>query len=166
MNPIKRLVIHCSDSAFGNAALIDQWHRQRGFSKIGYHFVILNGYPDSRQYQNRKPWNFLDGTVECGRNLDTDPYLSEEEVGAHVYGFNQESIGICLIGGKSGFTSRQFHTLRELVNELLDNFHLPISAVFGHYELNQDKTCPDINMEDLRRYLADDHIKPLLNQEG
>jgi len=47
----KKVIIHCSDSSFGNAVLIDKWHRQRGFDNIGYHFVILNSHPFSSKQE-------------------------------------------------------------------------------------------------------------------
>ncbi len=163
MTQIKRLIIHCSDSSFGNALLIDQWHRERGFKRIGYHFVVLNGFPTSNHALSDQRWNFLDGSIECGRFLDADPYLDNEEVGAHAYGFNSESIGICLIGRDGKYTPRQFYSLRALVNELRRRFELPVSSVIGHCEINSGKTCPDINMEHLRRYLDDyDKITLLL----
>lgn len=161
---IKRLVIHCSDSPFGNALLIDKWHKERGFKMIGYHYVILNGFPSSHQLKSKQRWNFLDGSIECGRDLDTDLELEKNEVGAHAYGFNRESVGICLIGKEGKFTPRQFYTLRILLNELRGRFNLSTSAVVGHYELNPDKTCPDINMDHLRQYLNDyNKIALLLN---
>ncbi len=155
MNQIKRLVVHCSDSSFGSALLIDKWHRERGFRMIGYHYVVLNGYPTHNQMLSKQRWNFLDGSVECGRNLDADPYLEEKEVGAHAYGFNRESVGICMIGKEGKFTPRQLYALRVLINELRHCFGLPSAAVVGHCELNPHKTCPDINMEHLRQYLGD-----------
>ena len=41
------IIIHCSDSRWGNAWHIDTWHRDRGFQwpggAIGYHWVVCNG---------------------------------------------------------------------------------------------------------------------------
>lgn len=74
---IKYIVIHCSATPEGRhhtAKDIDLWHKQRGFSKIGYNYVIQ-----------------LNGTIELGRDVDKIP--------AHVEKFNEESIGICYIGG-------------------------------------------------------------------
>ena len=165
MAQIKRIVVHCSDSGFGNALLIDKWHRRRGFRMIGYHYVVLNGYADYNQMVSTRRWRFLDGSVECGRNLDGDPYLQDDEVGAHVYGFNRETVGVCLIGRGGRFTPRQLYALRVLLNELRHCFNLAPSAVVGHCELNPAKSCPDLNMEHLRRYLTDyDKITLLLNK--
>ena len=38
------IVIHCSDSSYGTVDIIDHWHKMRGWSGIGYHYVIGNGY--------------------------------------------------------------------------------------------------------------------------
>jgi len=94
---VKYLAVHCSATPTGRdigAAELDAMHRQRGFLKIGYHYVIR-----------------LDGRVEKGR--------SDAEVGAHVEGHNSESIGICLVGGvdanlkpEAGFTDAQFGSSR------------------------------------------------------
>jgi len=56
---------------------------------IGYHFVICRS-----------------GLVLTGRHVD--------EVGAHVQGFNQKSIGICLVGTDQ-FTPEQWASLAHLV---------------------------------------------------
>lgn len=86
-----KLVVHCSDSPQGrgdDAETIHQWHLQRGFDGIGYHYVILE-----------------DGTVQKGR--------PEYWVGAHARGYN-ESLGICLIGNTS-FTKEQFNSLKNFI---------------------------------------------------
>ena len=74
---IKRIVMHYSatypDQDIG-ATQIDEWHRARGFARIGYHYVIRR-----------------DGLVQTGR--------PENVVGAHVRGHNTGSIGICVVGG-------------------------------------------------------------------
>ena len=92
LEKVEKIVVHCSDSDFGDAAEIDRWHKERKWSGIGYHKVILNGHRESvRPYVAAD-----DGVVEDGRPLDT--------MGAHVLGHNSDSIGICLIG-RNHFTS-------------------------------------------------------------
>ena len=59
-----------------NKRVLEKKHRQIGFLTIGYHYVIE-----------------VDGTIESGRSID--------EVGMHLKGFNERSIGICMIGGIS-----------------------------------------------------------------
>ncbi|WP_336814821.1 N-acetylmuramoyl-L-alanine amidase [Bosea sp. MMO-172] len=77
MRDITHIVIHCTATPAGREVTIkeiDTWHRQAGFAKIGYHYVI-----------------HLDGSVSKGR--------PEEEVGAHVSGHNATTIGISYVGG-------------------------------------------------------------------
>ena len=125
--PINYLVVHCSaskPSMFVDAAVIDRWHRARGFLKIGYHYVILR-----------------DGSVQKGRQ--------DTEIGAHVEGHNTGSLGICLVGGlndktdkpENNFTPEQFSALSKLINQLL-TVH-PKAIVQGHRDFpDVHKACP------------------------
>jgi len=142
MRNINRIVIHCSDSEYGDATLIDRWHKARGWKGIGYHYVINNPYTTSRMLNDGTPAFDRDGAVEHGRDI--------EEIGAHVHGYNKESIGICLIG-KRVFTSRQFDALTDIVWGLLDLY--PGSIIQGHYELDPAKTCPNLDMDYLRELM-------------
>jgi N-acetylmuramoyl-L-alanine amidase len=127
---VNEIVIHCSDSTFGNAAIIDSWHRKRKppFKKIGYHFVICR-----------------DGEIEEGRGL--------EEVGAHVKGRNRHTIGICVIG-KLLFTYEekmpdvQKAALMRLIHHLTEMY--PDAKIRGHYELDRGKSCPNFCMTQFR----------------
>ena len=74
---ITLLIVHCTATPVRrevSLSEVDQWHRQRGWKGIGYHYLIQ-----------------LDGTVERGR--------PEAEVGAHCQNHNEHSIGICYVGG-------------------------------------------------------------------
>jgi hypothetical protein len=103
MREIKHIVFHCSatkEGNFFNAADIDAWHKKRGWSGIGYHYVVL-----------------LDGTIEKGR--------PDKKIGAHVRGFNKNSIGVAYIGGvdtngkpKDTRTPLQKEALKELAIKL------------------------------------------------
>ena len=113
---------------FVDAAVIDRWHRQRGFLRIGYHYVILR-----------------DGTVQKGR-LDT-------EIGAHVEGHNSGSLGICMVGGlndttgksENNFTDVQFDSLKVLLTKL--KVSNPEAVVLGHRDFpNVAKDCPCCNV--------------------
>jgi N-acetylmuramoyl-L-alanine amidase len=99
--------------------MIDGWHKARGWRKIGYHYFIKK-----------------DGTVEKGRELS--------EIGAHVYGQNSHSVGICL-AGLVDFRVEQFESLKELLRELPD---LP---VYGHNEFNKNKECPVFDVTPFRQ---------------
>jgi hypothetical protein len=133
MRKINKIIVHCSDSSFGDVKEIDRWHKQKGWNKIGYHYIILNGFRKSSQKYNQSE----DGIIEIGRK--------EEEIGAHVAGQNQDSIGICLIGVKD-FTENQMKTLKDTIKTLLLKHKLHIKDVYGHYEFDDGKTCPNIDM--------------------
>ncbi|NIQ00974.1 MAG: N-acetylmuramoyl-L-alanine amidase [Nitrospinaceae bacterium] len=132
---MKRVVVHCSVSDFGDAKTIDAWHRENGWDAIGYHFVILNGYRvAARPYVLEH-----DGLVENGRDVKFQ--------GAHAEGNNADSIGICLIGNHL-FSGRQLlDSLPRLLIQLIGRYNLKAQdIIFGHYELDPNKTCPNIPM--------------------
>lgn len=121
------IVVHCSatpPSMDIGAEEIDRWHRERGFRGIGYHAVIRRS-----------------GLIEPGRPLGA--------MGAHARGFNDVSVGVCLVGGlgedrrtpSPSFTGRQFAALDRLVAALGKAF--PHARLLGHRDLpNVDKACP------------------------
>lgn len=121
MRRIDTIVVHCSATRPGsgvNAAVIDEWHRQRGWRGIGYHYVVLE-----------------DGTVERGRPV--------ELVGAHCRGRNARSIGVCYVGGLDAAgrpadtrTPAQRKALAALIRELQQRFL--IRKVMGHRDVSPD----------------------------
>ena len=118
-----------------SAADIDRAHRQRGFAKIGYHFLI------------RK-----DGTVETGRAVD--------EVGAHCRdgGHNHDAVGVCFSGhhNREDWTPAQRAAWLDLAAGLLDRYDVPVEHVIGHREAGARKDCPGtrIDCREVRRELA------------
>ena len=119
--PIHTLVWHCTATTEGQEftlAQIDKMHRERGFSKIGYHKLI-----------------HLDGTVDEGR--------PESEIGAHVSGHNRGTIGYSYVGGvdaagkaKDTRTAAQKATMTRLTEEAIKRNKL--RAVLGHRDLSPD----------------------------
>lgn len=92
----RRVIIHHSASPDVPAEVIHAWHLARGWSGIGYQFVIR-----------------ADGSIEAGRPSDT--------VGAHAGpGVNHDSIGVCLTGDftQYGPADRQLLALVRLVDHL------------------------------------------------
>lgn len=131
MRPISSIIIHCSDTPASmdiGAHEIDTWHKLRGWLCIGYHFVVRRG-----------------GSVELGRPIAM--------VGAHCYGNNANSIGICLVGSKGDHTSEQWNRAVVLVGDLLHQLGLPVTAIHGHREFNPGKTCPDFDVAE--RFIPD-----------
>jgi len=99
---------------------IDQWHKDRDWKGIGYHFVIRR-----------------DGTLERGRSIS--------QAGAHAYGYNRVSLGICMVGGldndrepEDNYTDTQYDTLHTLVVSLKQMY--PQAEILGHRDLS-----PDVN---------------------
>lgn len=158
MRTITTIVLHCSDSPWGCAREIRDWHLAQGWRDIAYHFVILNGRPTFQHHKNLVVIPALDGEIECGRYLDDDRWLSDAEIGAHALGLNAESIGICAIG-KGSWTPAQWQSAGRLVHDLQVLYGIPTERVLGHYETasgkSQGKTCPDINMDLFRSMLPE-----------
>ncbi len=156
MRPISNIIMHCSDSLWGCAREIRQWHLARGFLDIGYHLVILNGRPTFAHEQHLVTIASLDGSIECGRYLDDDSFISDIEVGAHALGYNDSSIGICLIG-KTTFTEAQMRNAVYLVRNLVTLYSIPTTSVLGHCETasgkKEGKTCPNFDMDAFRTRL-------------
>lgn len=119
---IKKIIIHCSDTPdeeFLTASDIHQMHLGFGWEGIGYHKVILR-----------------DGVIENGRPLFW--------IGAHTYGINQESLGICLIG-KKFFEKKQFLSLKTLLIDWQKKY--PSAIILGHRDaVKTSKTCPNFDV--------------------
>lgn len=133
----KFVVVHCAatsdnplDASYNSvdAKEINRWHVQRGWKKIGYHYVIKR-----------------DGVIESGR--------SETEMGAHTRGHNEDSIGICYIGTKRP-TPAQVDSFIFLYDTLKDRWGIEHQSWFGHYEFTTSKMCPGFSMDIFRKMLA------------
>jgi len=130
MRPINKIIIHCSatpEDRDVKTETIRGWHLDRGFSDLGYHFVIE-----------------LDGMMKKGRPL--------EVVGAHVRGQNNNSIGICYVGGvdeqmkpKNTLDKCQEEQLIAILKWLKEKF--PKATVHGHNEFTDSKACPSFNVQ-------------------
>lgn len=125
---IKELIVHCSATPEGKDYSVDtirQWHLQRGFSDIGYHYVI---------YRN--------GSIHIGRD--------ESIIGAHCTGHNTNSIGVCYIGGcasdgktpKDTRTTEQKQSLVKLLKELKTKY--PQASIHSHKDF-ANKACPSFD---------------------
>lgn len=138
MRKIDEIIIHCSATPEGrevSVAEIDAWHRQRGYTGIGYHYVI-----------------HLDGKVEAGRPVD--------QIGAHCIDHNQRSIGICYIGGcdrqmqpKDTRTAAQREAMARLVKVLADTYGIAPDGIHGHREF-APKDCPCFDVQAWRKEIG------------
>jgi len=138
MRQINKIIVHCTATREGAPVSLDtvrRWHLERGWSDIGYHYLIL-----------------LDGTIERGR--------PEERQGAHVRGHNRDSIGVSYVGGvdrnleaKDTRTQDQKDSLHNLLSNLMASYE--DATLHGHNEFS-NKACPSFDVA--KEY---DYIKTL-----
>lgn len=125
---INEIIVHCSATPEGEdftVADITRWHKKRGFTTIGYHYVI-----------------YRDGSLHKGRDINVS--------GAHCTGHNSRSIGVCYIGGcgqdglspKDTRTPQQKEALLKLLRELRKLY--PKARIRGHRDF-ANKACPSFD---------------------
>tara|TARA_B100000767_G_scaffold252870_1_gene256995 strand:- start:485 stop:919 length:435 start_codon:yes stop_codon:yes gene_type:complete len=129
MRKINKIIVHCTATPEGRDVSVDtirQWHLDRGWSDIGYHYVVG-----------------LDGKVEEGRSV--------RRSGAHVRGHNKGSIGVTYVGGcdskmnpKDTRTELQKSGLETLIISLMNSY--PNSTLHGHNEFSA-KACPSFDVQ-------------------
>lgn len=138
MRKINEIIVHCSATKEGQFVSVDtirQWHLKRGWSDIGYHFVI-----------------YLDGSVHEGRPLS--------KVGAHTIGHNANSIGICYVGGmnkeytkaKDTRTDAQKESLKDLLISFKEKYK--DIKIYGHRDF-ANKACPSFDATSEYKWISD-----------
>lgn len=147
---IKCVILHTTASAWGDVPAVTRWHRERGWGTIGYHFLITNCFPTYASLAEGRPDLNSDGVIHPGRSLQYQ--------GAHVRGFNWNSIGIAMVGTGGVFTSKQLNAAislcADLRADLLASTVFPnIMDVKGHTEYNPGKTCPEVDMDLFRLWV-------------
>ncbi|MGL5380415.1 N-acetylmuramoyl-L-alanine amidase [Clostridium sp.] len=118
-NKPKEIIYHHSASSEWSPEEIHDFHKEKGWSGIGYQFYI------------RK-----DGTIYRGR--------PEKAEGAHTKGKNKESIGICLEGNfeEERLSIEQVESLYEL--SVYISLKYDIGDIVGHRE-EGSTLCPGEN---------------------
>ena len=138
MRKINEIIIHCSATREGQDISVDtirQWHIRRGWSDIGYHFVI-----------------YLDGSVHEGRPL--------ERIGAHTIGHNRNSIGVCYIGGMNKEYTKAKDTRTTAQKESLKNLLMSYKnkykdiKIYGHRDF-ANKACPSFDATSEYKWISD-----------
>ena len=135
MRKINKIIIHCSDSENPNhddISVIREWHTSpspfdpsKPWSDVGYHYFIKSN-----------------GNIQVGRD--------EGQIGAHCFGHNGDSIGICL-HGKTSFSEPQFRMLNNLIRDIKARYE--IEQVEGHGFFDKKKTCPNFDVHEfLKNY--------------
>lgn len=127
MRKINEIIVHCSGTRGDRDFTIndiDRWHREIGWDGCGYHYVVHR-----------------DGSIHAGR--------AEDVVGAHAYGHNSNSIGVCYIGGlnvngdpEDTRTPAQKKSLKYLLGYL--KFKYVGAKLIGHCDVSS-KACPCFN---------------------
>ena len=136
MRKLDRIIVHCTATPEGRHVDVDTirvWHKARGWSDVGYHFVI-----------------YLDGSVHAGRAV--------EKTGAHVSGHNATTIGVVYVGGtdaagkaKDTMNAAQETAFVNLVKHLRDEYG-PLT-LHGHNEYAA-KACPSFIVKDKFKWLV------------
>ena len=130
MRKINKIIIHCTatpEGRFHDVEDITNWHLAKGWSTIGYHYLIQ-----------------LDGTIQKGRPI--------ERPGAHCKGQNTNSIGVVYVGGmtsdmsapKDTRTPMQKQGFGILLWTLKNRF--PGATIHGHNEFS-NKACPSFDVQ-------------------
>lgn len=112
----ERIILHHADASKCTVEDIDRWHKNNGWCKIGYHFFIDKA-----------------GNIYRGRE--------EDKVGAHAYGANYNSIGICFEGNymEEDMSEVQKEAGKELVSYLKGKYG--ITTVQRHKDVCAT-SCP------------------------
>jgi N-acetylmuramoyl-L-alanine amidase len=128
--PIREIINHCTATREGEdftVADIRAWHKARGWSDIGYHYVI-----------------YRDGRVMIGRPVG--------QIGAHTENHNTGTIGVSYVGGvaKDGKTPKDTRTLAQRssmlwLNQQLVKKHPGITKISGHNQYAA-KACPSFDV--------------------
>jgi N-acetyl-anhydromuramyl-L-alanine amidase AmpD len=143
MRRIEEIIIHCTANRVGSKITVDDIrkdHIRRGFSDIGYHYVV-----------------YANGRVEEGR--------PEWKQGAHckINGHNKHSIGIAYIGGldENGNpadtrTQEQRIIIGNLCSLLLKRYPT-ITKIVGHCDYDKSKKCPCFDARAEYQHLIEMH---------
>ncbi len=130
VNNWNTIVVHHSAIKYGNAAIYDRAHRQRGMTNgLAYHFIIGNGIDSG------------DGEIEVG------PRWKKQLQGGHVksHKVNLTGIGICLVGNfeQTHPSHRQLAAFTQLMDWLRGEIIPKATRFVGHLELKGEQTlCP------------------------
>lgn len=143
MNKPEYIIVHhtggtdanpLADTSHHTATMIRSWHLEKGWSDIGYNWVIEK-----------------DGKTVKGRNELID--------GAHTIGYNSKSIGICLSGNFDATypTKDQELSLKKLLQDILVRYpNITKEKIVPHRKF-ANKTC-------YGKHLKDDWAQNLLKE--
>jgi N-acetylmuramoyl-L-alanine amidase len=151
----KYLVFHCTAGEWGSPRTLWRQHVEiNKWRDWGYNKFILNGFITYEDYSLNRRWDIFDGSIVPGRSVDLDSAAEWPEIGAHVRGWNSKALGVAVVGNER-FTLRQILSMKCVYEEIRDKIN-PDIEILGHYELDPNKTCPNMNMNVVRKWLLDE----------
>ncbi|QCR32671.1 peptidoglycan recognition family protein [Lysinibacillus sp. SGAir0095] len=122
LEKVQNIIVHHTSRAHMTADECHEFHqKERGWSGIGYNYFI------------EKNGNIIEGRGQ--------------HVGAHAYGHNRTSIGICITGDFDieTPTNQQWTSFLWLSSYMMKLYNLQPNQVLGHRELEGvQKSCPGI----------------------
>lgn len=135
-NSTERIILHHADAKNCSAEDIQRWHLNNGWSGAGYHFLVRK---DGKTYRLRP----------------------EDKVGAHAYGANYNSLGICFEGDymEEDMPTEQIKAGQELVAYLKNKYN--ITTVQAHRDVCAT-SCPGdkFPFNEIANYEASNEIIP------
>lgn len=127
LDEVKKIIIHHTAGSGGESVEdIHAYHQRQGWAGIGYHYFIDS---NGSVYRGRPDW----------------------AIGAHAYGFNSGSLGVCLAGNFSDTVPflGQLRSLIYLTADLCARSWIDVDAVYGHGYIpgsEHDTACPGTNL--------------------
>ncbi|QDP46893.1 MAG: putative endolysin [Prokaryotic dsDNA virus sp.] len=124
----RRVILHYTATPLGREVTVEEvrrWHKGRGWSDIGYHYLIDAG-----------------GVINIGRPL--------RFVGAHTKGQNYDSIGICYVGGLDQEGNDTMTVCQaEAIRYLFDSLQVAYGPLTLHAHREFKNTaCPGFDVKD------------------
>lgn len=135
---VDRIVIHQTDSEdmgdFSPYYTANYHVDNNDWAGIGYHYYIID-----------------DGTI-----YQTNP---DNVISYHASGYNSRSISVVITGlhrcsatdeNYEILNDKKYNALIYTLAKLSNRYMLPSSAIIGHTETGSPKSCPNLNMDQLR----------------
>lgn len=181
MRPIRKILIHISDSYFGDGPEVNGWHvwpkklgggmwrhkkveyeyddlpddvrgkQGNDWDHGGYHYGVGGPYRTAADWKLKRPDPNHDGKIY--------EMLPHGIPGYHARGFNKDSLSIVIVAkadhktGRGVITGSQIRKTRRLVKSLIARY--PGAEVMGHYETGDPvkSYCPSLDMNYFRKLL-------------
>jgi len=138
--PVDRVFLHCTASSYDHhddIEVVRAWHLGRGWSDVGYHFMIHK-----------------DGSISAGRELEKTPAAQK--------GHNKGTIAIAMHGGqdaKDDFSTKQIIALRDFCEDIRNAYGGAITF-HGHSEV-VIRDCPVYDYKAYLKLAPDGRMPPL-----